>query len=100
MTPCVGSVAYCRKVHQLVEWDCALGNYQGGAANMNQVDGVSDMLSLLCGSGGSAQKGDNATAWPLEFYSGGSCPPALALMPDTSISPLMPLVPFQLLPQC
>ena len=67
---------------------------------MNQVDGVSDMLSLLCGSGGSAQKGDNATAWPLEFCLGGTCPLAFTLMPDTSESPCMPLVPFQLLPHC
>ena len=39
---------------------------------MNQVDGVSDMVSLLCGSvyvgGGRAQKGDNAAAWALEFW--------------------------------
>ena len=27
-------------------------------------------------------------------------PPALALMPDTSVSPYMPLVPFKLLPRC
>ena len=32
---------------------------------MNQVDGVSDMVSLLCGFvWGKAQKGDNAAAWP------------------------------------
>ena len=35
---------------------------------MNQVDGVSDTVSLLCGSvWGRAQKGDNAAAWLLEF---------------------------------
>ena len=60
-------------------------------------------LGLLNGSQsgsvwGRAQKGDNATAWPLEFCPGGSCALALALVPDTSISPHMPLVPFQLLP--
>ena len=45
------------------------------------------MVSLLCGSvWGRAQKGDNATAWPLEFWLGGSCTPALALMLDSSFS--------------
>ena len=34
------------------------------------------------------------------FCLGKSCPPALALMPDTSVSPCMPLVPFKLLPWC
>ena len=29
-----------------------------------------------------------------------SCSPAFALMPDTSVSPCMPLVPFKLLPRC
>ena len=57
------------------------------------------MVSLLCGSvSGRAQKGDNVAAWPLEFYPGGSCPLALVLMPDTSVSPHMPLTPFKLLP--
>ena len=55
---------------------------------MSQVDGVSDMVSLLCGSvWGRAQRGYHATAWPLEFCLGGGCPPALALMLDTSVSP-------------
>ena len=49
---------------------------------------------------GRAQKGDDATAWPLEFYPGESCPPALTLMPDASFSSRMPLVTFQLLPWC
>ena len=34
----------------------------------------------------------------LQFCLGGSCPPALALMPDTSIPPHMPLVFFKVLP--
>ena len=37
-----------------------------------------------------------AIAWPLEFCPGGSCPPPLALMPDTSFSPHKPLMPFKL----
>ena len=59
-----------------------------------------NMVSLLCDSvSGSAQRGDNAAARPLEFCPGGSCPTVLTLMPDTSVfSPGMPLVPFQLLP--
>ena len=61
---------------------------------MDEVDGISNMVSLFCGSmWGRAQKGDNAVAWSLEFCLGGSCAPALALMPDTSISPRMPPVP-------
>ena len=34
----------------------------------------------------------------LQFCMGGSCPPALALMPDTSVPPCVPLVPFKVLP--
>ena len=34
------------------------------------------------------------------FYLGESCSPALALMPDNSVSPCTPLVPFKLLPRC
>ena len=49
---------------------------------------------------GRAPIGNHATAWPLEFCPGGRCPLALALIVDTSISPLMPLVSFQLLPWC
>ena len=57
-------------------------------------------MLLLCGSvWGRAQKGVNADAWPLEFCPGGSCLLAFALIPDTSIFPHMPLLPFQLLPR-
>ena len=49
----------------------------------------------LCGEG--SEKGQ----WPLPvFLSRRKCPPALALMPDTSVPPHMPLVPFTMLPQC
>ena len=37
--------------------------------------------------------------WSL-FSLGESCSPAPALIPDTSVPPCMPLVPFRLLPQC
>ena len=47
----------------------------------------------------SVRKETMAAAWLLEFYLGGSCPLALALMPDTAFSPSMLLVPFQLLPK-
>ena len=58
------------------------------------------MVSLLCGSvSGRAQKEDNDADWPLKFCTGGSCRPVLTLMPDASISPYVPLVPFQLLLQ-
>ena len=40
-----------------------------------------------------AQRGQNATAWPLEFCLGGSCVLTFALTPDTAVSPCMPLVP-------
>ena len=34
------------------------------------------------------------------FYLGESCPPTLILIPNTSVSPCIPLVPFKLLPRC
>ena len=48
----------------------------------------------LCGR--RAQKRDNGLCPP--FCLGESCLTALALMPDTSVPPCMPLVPFKLLP--
>ena len=46
-------------------------------------------------------EGSEKQQWPLStFLSVESCPPALTLMPDTSVSPCKPLVPFKLLPQC
>ena len=78
----------------------ALANRQGGATQVNQVDGVSDTVLLLCGSvWGWAQKGTMASVWPLEFCPGGNCPPALALVPDTSVYSCVPLLSLQLLPQ-
>ena len=47
---------------------------------------------------GRAQKRYNVHC--LQFYLGESCPPALALMPSTSVPPRRPLVPFKLLPWC
>ena len=62
---------------------------------MNQVDEVSDMVLLLCSSVlGRVQKGDNATAWPLDVFKGGNYSLELTLMPDTSVSLRMLLVPF------
>ena len=55
----------------------------------------------LCGSvgvGGRLQKRDNGICPPICL--GESCPPVLTLMPDTTFSPCMPLVPFKLLPWC
>ena len=94
-------MTYSRKAHWQVEWGRALDNRQDRATLVNQADGVSDMVLPLFGCVvGRVQKGDNAAAWPLELCPGGSCPLALSLMPDTSISPCMLLVPFQLLPWC
>ena len=53
----------------------------------------------LCGSVG---EGSEKGQWPLPTFLclGESCSPALTLMPDTSVLPCMPLVPFKLLPCC
>ena len=52
------------------------------------------LLALL---GEGSEKGQ----WPLPPFSlGEGCPPDLTLIPDTSVSPCMPLVPFKLLPCC
>ena len=49
----------------------------------------------LCGEGSDQEQ------WSfLQFCLGENCPPAPALMPDTSVPPHMPLVPFKLLPRC
>ena len=71
---------------------------QGGANSVSQVDGISDMAPdcRLCGRW--VQKRDNGLCLP--FCLGESCPPALTLMPHTSVPPHMPLVPFKLLPWC
>ena len=52
----------------------------------SQVDGVSDMAPAVGSVGG---EGLAKGQWPL-----------LTLMPDTSVSPCMPLVTFNLLYQC
>ena len=51
------------------------------------------MALWLCGD--RAQKGDSCLCLPLSL--GESCPLAPALIPHTSVSPCMPLVPFKLL---
>ena len=45
-------------------------------------------------------EGSEKGQWPLPFCLKDSCPPAPALMPDTSVPPCMPLVPLNLLPWC
>ena len=61
--------------------------------SVSQVDGVryGTILPAMWLSGGRAQKMDKNLCPPF-------CPPALTLMPNTSLSPCMPLVPFNLLP--
>ena len=72
----------------------------GGANNVSPVDGLrysTGLLALwLCEA--KVQKRDNGFCLPLRLKE--SCPLALALMPDTSVPPCMPLVPLKLLPQC
>ena len=82
-------------------WERVSGNLQGGAKSVSHVDGVSDMVPAcwLCGSVGQGfQQQDNGLCPP--FCLRENCPPALTLMPDTSVPPAMSLVPFKLLPQC
>ena len=70
------------------------------ATCVNQVDGVLDMVLPLCGSVWErAQKGDNGHCLTTRVLSWRKLSLPLALMPDTSVSPYMLLVPFQLLPQ-
>ena len=60
--------------------------------SVSQVDGVSDKWYLPAGSVSLlGEKRYNGLCPPLCV--GESCPPALALMPDTSIPPCMPLIP-------
>ena len=68
------------------------GISRAGQTVLARLMGVSDMA--LCGE--RVQERDNGLR-PL-FCVGESCPPALALMPDTSVSPSMPLVPFNYYP--
>ena len=57
------------------------------------------MVPPLCGSVlDRAEKRYNG--YCLQFCLGESCPPALILMPDTSLPPHIPLMPLKMLPQC
>ena len=58
------------------------GQGRDAATHVNQVDGVSDMVPLLCVSvwGMAQKKKKMASARPLEFRLGGSCP--LGTHPD------------------
>ena len=76
------------------------GDLQDRANSVNHVDGVWAMAPAgwLCGTVG---MGSEKGQWPLPPFSlGEGCPPDLTLIPDTSVSPCMPLVPFKLLPPC
>ena len=46
------------------------------------------------------ERAQRRSAWPLGFCLAGSCPPALTLLPVTSVFSHVPLVPFQLLSWC
>ena len=66
---------------------------------VSQVHGALGMVLLHCCSvQGRAQKRSNDHC--LHFCLGGSCPPALVLMPDTSVPPCKPVVPYKVLPWC
>ena len=69
-------------------WGGVSGDLQGGANSVSQFDGVSYMAPAA-GSVALWGEGSEKGQWPL-----------LALMPDTSVPPCVPLVPFKLLPQC
>ena len=75
----------------------ASGNHQGGENSVRQVDGVSDMMPACWFCGGRAQKRNNGLCHHLCL--GESCPPAVALMPDTLVPPGMSLMHFNLLSQ-
>ena len=62
-------------------WGRALGNRQGGATHVNQVDGVSDMVLQLYGCvWGRAQKGDNAGVLSGRKLCSSTCPDASGVM--------------------
>ena len=58
----------------------------------------SQIWCLPCPRGERAQKRSNGICQ--QFCLRESCPLSLALMPDTSVLPYVPLVPFKLLPWC
>ena len=76
--PCLSSVACCRTVRLYVGWGRASGSRLGRATRVSQVDGVSDMLSLLCGSvWGRAQKGGNGCCQASGVLSGKKLSPGI-----------------------
>ena len=73
------------------------GNHQGGANSVSQVRAVSDISCLP----DLMREGSEKEQWPLSaLLSGRKLSPAVALVPDTSVSSHMPLVPFKLQRQC
>ena len=88
-------------VGPFVGWDGVSEDFQGRANSVSQVYGVSDMV-LACQLCGTMGEGLEEGQWPLlPLCLKESCPTAPALMPDTSVFPHMPLVPFMLLlPWC
>ena len=97
LTPCLSSVACCRKAHWYIGWNRALGNGQRRQTHVKQVDGVSDMGLPLCGSVcGRIQKGEMPLPNLWTFIQGRQSPGTFSDATYFSLS--MPLVPFQLLP--
>ena len=83
-----------------IVWGRVYEDLQGEANSVSQIDGVSDLSPdcQLCGSveGGSEKVHGLYMTFCLEE----GCPAALALMPDTSVSPCIPLMPFNMVPWC
>ena len=86
----------------LVPWSTVEIVWGGAWGNATWASREGQSVSLLCGSvSGRAQRGNSAaTLWPLEICLRGSCLLALVVLPVTSHSPCMPLLPFQLLSWC
>ena len=90
------------QVEKQLGWACKLGGTESlGISGVGQT-----VLAMLMEpqiwhqpAGSVALKRAQKTGKGLytPFYLGESCSPALALMPDNSVSPWMPLVPFKLL---
>ena len=81
-----------------VSWVGQSGDPQGRSNSISQVDGSLRYGTSLPALWRKVRKRDNGLCLP--FCLGESCPPALVLMPNTSVPPCMLLVPFKLLLQC